>query len=125
MRGIGVTTASKLIARKRPHLYPVNDKVVRNLVRPANATEDWSFVGAVHESCQDNGLQGFLADVRNEAELPADVPLLRIFDVLVWMEGKAQGVIVMEAIQTFSKMQAWFWASGGYVRSISGIRTAG
>jgi hypothetical protein len=41
VRGIGVTTASKLIARKRPQLYPVNDKVGRDLVRPANVMNDW------------------------------------------------------------------------------------
>jgi hypothetical protein len=44
----------------------------------------------VHEACQDNSLQGFLADVHDEAELPTDVSLLRIFAVLVWMEGRAQ-----------------------------------
>lgn len=86
VKGVGPTIASKLIARKRPHLYPVNDSVVRDLIRPAAAAKGWSFVGAVHEAFQDEGLRDFLVRVRQEAGLPDAVPLLRIFDVLAWMQ---------------------------------------
>ncbi|WP_312800835.1 DUF6308 family protein [Corynebacterium variabile] len=85
---IDVTTASKLIARKRPNLYPVNDKVVRKLVRPDSAPKDWSFVGAIQGAFQDGDLREFLAKVRQKAGLPDAVPLLRIFDVLAWMQIK-------------------------------------
>lgn len=86
--GLGVTTVSKLIARKRPLVYPVNDTVVRDLVRPAEATKDWSFVGAVYEAFQDAQLREFLAKIRQDAGLPHAVPLLRVFDVLAWMQRK-------------------------------------
>lgn len=88
VKGVGVTRASKLIARKRPHLYPINDTVVRGVVWPCGILEGRSFVGAVHEEFQDEGLRDFLAKVREEAGLPTSVPLLRIFDVLVWMQNK-------------------------------------
>lgn len=85
VKGIGLTRASKLIARKRPHLYPVNDKVVRGVIWPGGIPEGSSFIGAVQEVFQSKERRGFLTDVRRDAGLPDAVPLLRIFDVLAWM----------------------------------------
>lgn len=88
VRGIGPTRASKLIARKRPHLYPIYDKVVRDLIWSDGMPDGSSFLGTVHQVFQDTGLQKFLGDAREGAQIPERVPLLRIFDVLAWMQGK-------------------------------------
>jgi hypothetical protein len=81
---IGPTTASKLLARKRPHLVPVYDSVVDrelslvdgDLWRPLHA---WLVAdGGVNER--------HLAQIRDRADVP-DISLLRIFDVLAWMTG--------------------------------------
>ncbi|WP_417288627.1 DUF6308 family protein [Corynebacterium variabile] len=88
VKGVRYTRASKLIARKRPHLYPINDEVVRELIWPGGIPDGRSFVGAVHEVFQNKERRDFLARVRQEAGLPEAVPLLRIFDVLAWMPQK-------------------------------------
>lgn len=81
---IGPTTASKLLARKRPHLVPVYDTVVDrelsliegDLWKPLHA---WLVTdGGANER--------HLAQVRDRAGVP-DISILRIFDVLAWMTG--------------------------------------
>ncbi|MBD8606033.1 hypothetical protein IFT73_04135 [Aeromicrobium sp. CFBP 8757] len=78
--GIGPTRASKLMARKRPHLYPILDSVVRR------------GLGLVNQNAW-LGLQEALAD----GDLRADIDglwtgssderpsTLRLLDVAVWM----------------------------------------
>ncbi len=85
--GIGATTASKLLARKRPHLVPVYDTVVDHelslvkgrLWRPLHA---W-LVADEHANAR------HLGRVRDRAGVP-DVSILRVFDVLAWMTGRGQ-----------------------------------
>lgn len=82
---VGPTTASKLLARKRPHLVPVYDTVVAaelglvdgRLWQPLNA---WLTADA-----QANERQ--LHRIRAAAGLGTDISLLRVFDVLTWMVG--------------------------------------
>lgn len=83
--GIGATTASKLLARKRPHLVPVYDTVVDSelslvkgrLWRPLHA---WLVA-------DDHANERHLERVRERAGVP-DVSVLRVFDVLTWMTGR-------------------------------------
>ena len=67
-------TAGKLLARKRPHLIPVWDNVVRcALARPASA---WMWLDELLRE-QDGAVLHQLEKLHQEAGLPADVSLLR------------------------------------------------
>lgn len=85
IHGIGRTIGSKLIARKRPRLYPVYDDVLR---RELGLKTDHVEVlrGALRED--DNALHRRLTTLRERAGLDDSVPALRILDVLAWMQGK-------------------------------------
>ncbi|MBD3778440.1 MAG: hypothetical protein IE923_04145 [Micrococcales bacterium] len=86
IRDVGPTTASKLLARKRPHLLPVYDTVVAaelGLVdgRLWQPLSQWLNADGRAREAQ-------LAQIRAAAGLGTDISLLRVFDVLVWMVGK-------------------------------------
>ncbi|WP_436521086.1 DUF6308 family protein [Actinoplanes sp. HUAS TT8] len=79
---VGFVTAGKLIARKRPHLIPVYDRVVRCLFgRPQQV---WV---RLHDRLAEDGaeLRGELAALRTRAELRPGISLLRVLDVVLWM----------------------------------------
>lgn len=82
---VGPTTASKLMARKRPRLLPVYDSVIDahvlsgsgNLWRPLRAA-------LAADNC---ALHQRLLQLRARACLDEAVSPLRIFDVVAWMDG--------------------------------------
>jgi hypothetical protein len=83
---IGPTTASKLLARKRPHLVPVYDTVVAAELNLADGRL-WQPLHAwlvANEHANDTQL----ARIRDSAGLGGEISLLRVFDVLTWMVGK-------------------------------------
>ncbi len=78
MPGVGTATASKLLARKRPRLCPVSDKVVIGAV----GVPGWTW----------EALRAFLRDPAARAEIEelrppsaAVVSVLRILDVAIWI----------------------------------------
>ena len=78
MPGVGTATASKLLARKRPRLCPVSDKVVIQAV----GLPGWTW----------EALRCLLQDPRARAEIEllrpptaASASLLRILDVAIWI----------------------------------------
>ena len=78
MPGVGTATASKLLARKRPRLCPVSDKVVIGAV----GVPGWTW----------EALRTFLQDPAARAEIGAlrppsatAVSLLWILDVAIWI----------------------------------------
>lgn len=83
--GVGWVTANKLLARKRPHLLPVYDRVVKAALVPTRE-EFWV---PLWRELQDTDLVRTLTEIKVAAKVPQDVPLLRILDVAVWM--RAQG----------------------------------
>lgn len=83
---IGVTRATKLIARKRPMLYPIIDSVVRDTLETKNAT-----LQPLYKALQDEDLRKFLTQARDEAGLPEAISVLRVLDVLTWLQGKGIG----------------------------------
>ncbi|MFE4967717.1 DUF6308 family protein [Streptomyces sp. NPDC056660] len=87
--GIGWVTAGKLLARKRPRLVPVYDQVVRCVLgRPKSF---WLDVRAALRS--DNwALHHQLTALRQAAELPETVSVLRICDVVLWMHHRTDHV---------------------------------
>lgn len=85
IHGIGRIGTAKLIARKRPRLYPVYDDAIgRQLGTKAEHAESVRRVlredaGVLHRR---------LVDLHDRAGLDASVPALRVLDVLAWMQGK-------------------------------------
>ncbi len=87
--GVDWVIAGKLLARKRPRLLPVYDKVVRcALGRPRP-----SFWLALHAALRadDHALHRQLLALRQVAGVPETVSALRICDVVVWMGHRAEG----------------------------------
>lgn len=88
--GVGMTTATKLVARKRPRLRPIWDTVV------ARHLDAWgSYIGPLRDELQkDKGaLHQRLVDLRAAARLSSEVSPLRVFDVIAWMEGRERGLL--------------------------------
>ncbi|MHD0306251.1 DUF6308 family protein [Rhodococcus erythropolis] len=85
IHGVGRTIASKLIARKRPRLYPIYDDVVGRMLETKAA-----HLEPVRQSLhvRNGELHHRLLDLRDRAGLGEDVPTVRILDVLAWMQGK-------------------------------------
>lgn len=84
--GIGPTTASKIMARKRPKLIPIEDKVVNSVVgmqRYGNSWELWREAWAAGPE----QLERVAEEVRVAAKRP-DLSSLRALDVVLWMSGK-------------------------------------
>lgn len=81
--GVGPTTASKLLARKRPRLRPIYDSVVADVVGSKRLWEPLR-----SRLVSDLSLHERLVRLRQEAGLDEAVSALRVFDVIAWMEGK-------------------------------------
>lgn len=86
--GVNWVIAGKVLARKRPRLLPVYDRVVRcALGRPRPF---WlSLHAALRED--DAALHRQLLKLRQAAGLPETVSALRVCDVAVWMNHRALG----------------------------------
>ncbi|BAU81216.1 hypothetical protein SLA_0261 [Streptomyces laurentii] len=83
--GIGWVTAGKLLARKRPRLLPVYDQVVRCVLgRPKSFWLDLH--GALR--ADNRALHRELMALRQSADLPATVSVLRVCDVVLWMHHR-------------------------------------
>jgi hypothetical protein len=88
LRGVDWVIASKLIARKRPRLVPIYDRVVKAVT--GGDRNFWvPLCQALRED--DNALHHRLLRLHREAGLPDEVSALRVFDVIAWMEGKDKG----------------------------------
>lgn len=85
LHGVGPTTASKLIARKRPRLVPIYDSVVAQVTDGRVAF--WEPL-RVHLRESDKALHARLVRLKEEAGLADSVSAVRVFDVIAWMEGK-------------------------------------
>ena len=86
VRGFGNVRASKLLARKRPRLVPIYDSVIRNALGVRGVNDHWQFMVDIF---QDETLLGRLKKLRDDLEMSADeISLLRIFDIVVWMDGR-------------------------------------
>ncbi|MEU8842011.1 DUF6308 family protein [Streptomyces roseus] len=86
--GVNWVIAGKVLARKRPRLLPVYDRIVRCAVgRPP------SFWLALHTALRedDAALHRGLLALRQVAGVPETVSALRVCDVAVWMSHRAGG----------------------------------
>jgi Family of unknown function (DUF6308) len=77
-------TASKLLARKRPHLIPVYDNRVKAMLKapesPWNCLWTWFHTDPTRAAA--------VADLRTEAGGIEDITLLRCLDVILWMKAR-------------------------------------
>ncbi|WP_327722244.1 DUF6308 family protein [Streptomyces sp. NBC_00490] len=84
--GVNWVIAGKVLARKRPRLLPVYDRIVRCAV-------GWppSFWLALHAALHEDeaALHRQLLKLRQAAGLPETVSALRVCDVAVWMNHRA------------------------------------
>lgn len=87
--GVDWVISGKLLARKRPHLIPVYDRVVKKVT--GSDPQYWKklCVALREDNC---ALQKRLLQLKAAASIPECVPALRVFDVITWMEGKPQGL---------------------------------
>ncbi|MBE4720139.1 DUF6308 family protein [Pseudarthrobacter sp. AB1] len=87
--GIGATTASKIMARKRPHLIPIWDEVIGQVIRVDSSTDQWM---NWHRLLTDGtGLPERLTEIHRLSEVELRLSELRIMDVVLWRHGKDQG----------------------------------
>lgn len=84
MYGVGPVTAGKLVARKRPRLFPVYDSVVAE--RVGAPKEFWRALNSDLREA-DKARHGKLLDIRAQSGIGEDVSALRVFDIVTWMPG--------------------------------------
>lgn len=88
--GVGPVTTSKLLARKRPRLLPVIDSVVKATLNHPPRASFWTMLN--HQlRVDDSRLVTLLEAARAEAGLEDSVSVIRCFDVVVWLVGRATG----------------------------------
>ncbi|QOW00163.1 DUF6308 family protein [Rhodococcus pyridinivorans] len=82
---VGRTTASKLIARKRPRLYPIYDTVVADVLRTERA-----YLEPTRSALRADGrrLHTRLLAIRDTAGLESTISAVRVLDMIAWMHGK-------------------------------------
>lgn len=83
--GVDWVGAAKLLARKRPRLIPAYDRVVR-----AALGGEHYFWEPLRESLRADGqaLNSRLLRIRDQAEVPAEISAIRVFDIVAWMDAR-------------------------------------
>lgn len=82
--GIGPTIASKIMARKRPRLIPIEDKVVNRVIK-LGSHKSWQLW---REALRvDGGLEARADEVRDHVGHP-ELSTLRALDIVLWKYGK-------------------------------------
>jgi hypothetical protein len=85
--GVGSTTASKLMARKRPGLIPIYDSIVGRVTGLGISDNKWL---AWHTAfATEPELVGRLKSLRSAVGLQG-ISLLRVLDVVLWMYGSQE-----------------------------------
>jgi hypothetical protein len=76
--------ASKLASAKRPTLIPIEDSLVRRILR-VNRYDMWR---VIYELVSDPEIQGALVRLRRGVPQARSVPLHRILDVVAWRRAQ-------------------------------------
>ncbi|MCK0439057.1 DUF6308 family protein [Gordonia alkaliphila] len=88
--GVGPTKTSKLLARKRPRLLPVIDSVVTRTVGHVPGRHSFYQNLQAALKADDHCLARHLDELRKTASIGEDISTIRVFDVLVWMQGSGR-----------------------------------
>ena len=100
INGIGLVIASKLLASKRPHLFPVFDSDVSGFFGFPNPTDKKNALPTYLEWCKswkevvsDPEVKKELENIRNNSSIQPNeqISSLRILDVIFWLDGKIKG----------------------------------
>jgi len=83
--GMGPTTTSKLLARKRPRLVPIYDSVVASVYGIPDSRGYWR---AMRTLVKTDNLWQRADQLRVRAGLSPLITPLRVIDIVVWMHGK-------------------------------------
>lgn len=83
-RQVGVTRASKILARKRPHLIPIYDSVVKRVINQQRGDNEWELWWEALTT--DNYLENRAKALKDAINLP-QLSTLRVLDVLLWYSG--------------------------------------
>lgn len=88
--GLGPTKVSKLLARKRPQLFPIFDSVVGSALGfpKDDDTGWWEYCWSLFNDDDSQPLLDRLHALKAGADLPAEVSLLRVFDVAIWTQAR-------------------------------------
>lgn len=81
----GQVRTSKLLARKRPHLIPIYDAVVASQFGLSGSADQWTIWS---ELFSNETFVEALRRIREQVASAHHVSLLRVLDVVVWMEGR-------------------------------------
>ncbi|MFE0385931.1 DUF6308 family protein [Streptomyces bungoensis] len=87
--GVDWVIAGKLLARKRPRLLPVYDRVVRCALGRPRPSFWLALQAALREN--DRALHRQSVELGQVAGVPETVSVLRVCDVAVWMGHRAEG----------------------------------
>lgn len=82
--GVGPTTASKILARKRPELIPVEDSVI---TRVTNRGKQSSWQMWWEEMRTDSVLEERAEEIREDTG-HGELSTLRVLDIVLWMSGR-------------------------------------
>lgn len=93
--GISWVTAGKLLARKRPRLIPVYDRVVKSALHRNDGEGWWQPLRSV--LVENAEIVEALERLRTQASLGHDVSLLRVLDVCIWMRAYGEPEPVPDA----------------------------
>lgn len=83
---VGQTTASKIMARKRPHLIPVFDSVVAAQVGMADSGGQWRRWWEAFDGSGGQELTRRLEVIRAKSG-QEHLSILRVLDIVLWMNG--------------------------------------
>lgn len=85
---MGATTVSKVMARKRPALVPIQDSVLMRELGAADATYWDRWWQAMHLHVDDRPVvAGFASQLRGSVAEATRLGLLRTLDIVIWMHG--------------------------------------
>lgn len=84
---VGHTTASKIMARKRPKLFPIFDSYVGPMMGHANANGQWETWWQAFQS-DGKTLGPRLDRILELSDVPNTPSRLRVMDVVLWLHAK-------------------------------------
>lgn len=93
---VGQTTASKILARKRPNLIPIYDSVIAGETGMRDSRYQWERWFDAFHGDDDAQLTKRLCDLREKTG-QHHLSLLRVLDIVLWMHG-ARGEITTETV---------------------------
>lgn len=108
-RGFGPARVSKLIARKRPKLFPIIDSVIKRELG-TNTVGFYENLRTVLRA-EDKALVRHLKSIRAEAAEQsgdhhiADLSTIRVFDIIIWMAGNKRTLLTDPWVMTGREVQ--------------------